>query len=57
MPSNENSTRFVRQLLLQRYKMVLDKLKSVYNLSDAQMVELREKTLNVQRFVIDRASD
>jgi hypothetical protein len=57
MPSNENSTRFVRQLLLHRYKMILDKLKSVYNLSDAQMAELREKTLNVQRFVIDRASD
>jgi hypothetical protein len=53
MSSNENSTRFVRQLLLQRYKMILDKLKSVYNLSDAQMAELREKTLNVQRFVID----
>jgi len=54
MPSNENSTRFVRQLLLHRYKNILDKLQTVYNLSDAQMVELREKTLNIHRLVIDR---
>jgi len=53
----ENSKRFLRQVLLLRYKTILDKLKSVYNLSDAQMTELREKTLNVQRFVIDRSSD
>ena len=54
MPSNENSTRFVRQILLHRYKTILDKLKTVYNLSDSQMSELREKTLNIGRFTIGR---
>ncbi len=45
---NEQSIRFMRQLLLQRYKMILDKLQTVYNLSDTQMTALREKVLNIQ---------
>ncbi len=45
---NEQSVRFMRQLLLQRYKTILDKLQSLYNLSDTQMAALREKVLNIQ---------
>jgi hypothetical protein len=44
----------MRQLLLQRYKTILDKLKTVYNLSDTQMAALREKVLNIQWMTVVR---
>ena len=51
---HEQSVRFMRQLLLQRYKTILDKLKTVYNLSDTQMAALREKVLNIQWMTVVR---
>ncbi len=51
---HEQSVQFMRQLLLQRYKTILDKLKTVYNLSDTQMAALREKVLNIQWMTVVR---
>jgi hypothetical protein len=44
----------MRQLLLQRYKSILDKLQTIYNLSDTQMAALREKVLNIEWMTVAR---
>ena len=54
---HEQSIQFARQLLLHRYKTILDKLKTVYNLSDTQMAALREKVLNIQWMNVTKVGD
>jgi hypothetical protein len=43
----EDGKRFMRQLLLHRYKMLLEKIGKSYTLSDEQARALEEKILNI----------
>ncbi len=46
--THETGERFVRQLLLHRYKMLLDKIGKTYPLTEQQKRALEEKILNIQ---------
>jgi hypothetical protein len=45
--THETGERFVRQLLLHRYKMLLDKIGKTYPLTEQQKHALEEKILNI----------
>jgi hypothetical protein len=47
MEAYEDGKRFMRQLLLHRYKTLLEKLGQTYSLSEIQMRALEEKILNI----------
>jgi hypothetical protein len=43
----EEGTRFMRQLLLHRYKLLLEKVGQTYAITDDQMRALQEKILTI----------
>jgi len=47
MEPNEQAKRFLRQILLVRYKRLLQKVQSVFNLSDSTLETLYQKIVNV----------
>ena len=48
MEPNEQGKRFLRQILLVRYKLLLKKVQSVYNISDSTLETLYQKIVNIQ---------
>ena len=48
MEPNEQAKRFLRQILLVRYKLLLKKVQSVYNISDSTLETLYQKIVNIQ---------
>ena len=47
MEPNEQAKRFLRQILLVRYKLLLKKVQSVYNISDSTLETLYQKIVNI----------
>ena len=45
--SNSNAQRYMRQLLLYRYSILLAQLKSQFQLSETQEIAIRTKILNM----------
>ena len=50
---NQQAKRFLRQLMLKRYKLLLQKLQQAYSLNDTQMDLLRTKILHIDWFEFD----
>jgi hypothetical protein len=44
---HEQGQRFIKQLLLIRYKTLIQRLKTTYNLNDIQVQKLEVKILNI----------
>ena len=47
---NIHAKRFAKQILLMRYKLLLQKLQKTYNLNQEKMAKLEERILNVDWF-------
>jgi len=51
---NDQSERFLRQLLLHRYAALLTRVRTVYNVSDEDYERLQNKILNIHWFCLSR---
>jgi hypothetical protein len=54
---NEQGTRFLRQIMMQRYKLLIQRIKTVYGLNEQEVQRLEERILRIDWLTEKRASD